>query len=242
MLCWGNSVLLAKTAPAATIRVAVASNFYPVAQKLVVEFERSTSYRVLLSAGSTGKHYAQIANGAPFDVFLAADQQRPEKLVAQGIGVPASRATFAIGRLALWSPASKTTEEAISSLNADFRRLAIANPKLAPYGRAAKQVLVKLGLNSAVESRTVRGDNISQAFQFVASGNAELGFVAVSQLLAAPVTVGQGIWLVPEAYYSPLVQQALLIKDSLAGQHFLRFLMSAAAQTIIRESGYQSPR
>ena len=166
------------------LRVAVASNFRVAAEVLAHDFEQSHGVRVILIPGSTGKHYAQIFNGAPVDVFLAADARRPKLLEDAALGVPGSRFTYAVGRLALWSPGAdkKGIDERTLSRNS-FRFLAIANPGLAPYGAAAQSMLKATGTWDDVEGRLVMGENVSQAYQFVATGNADLGFVSLSQLI-----------------------------------------------------------
>lgn len=221
------------------LRVAVASNFKPVMEALAHDFESATGHQVSASYGSTGKHYAQILNGAPFDAFLAADAERPALLEANGISVPGSRFTYAIGQLVLWAPGRSLREDGQGVLEAgEFRFLAIANPVTAPYGRAADQVLRRLGLIGALQGRIVRGENVGQTFAFVQTGNAELGFLAMSQVIDDDS--GEP-WVVPEALYEPIEQQAVLLNEREAARAFLAFLRDEAALEVIRKMGYQTP-
>ena len=220
------------------LRVAVASNFAAPAAELARAFEqRHPGAKVELSVGASGKLYAQIANGAPFDVFLSADVERPQKLEAEGHAVSGSRVHYALGRLVLVGLGMKAGVNGPSALEkADFKHLSIANPRTAPYGVAAQQVLTKLGLWERLEPRLVRGENVTQAYQFVTSGGAELGLVALSLVL----TEKSPRWEVPPALHEPLRQDAVLLartKHPLADD-FMAFLESAAAKTTIRASGY----
>jgi len=190
--------------------------------------------------GSTGKLYAQIVNGAPFDVFLAADVERPARLEADGRAVPGCRFTYALGRLALWSRDATRVDDAGEVLrSAEFNRLAIANPRLAPYGRAAREALLALGLWEALQPRLVLGENIAQTHVFVYTGNADLGFVAWSQILAGGA--GGSHWLVPAALHEPVEQQAVALRDNGPVRAFVDFLRSPDARQIIREFGYDTP-
>ena len=245
-LCILLALLLAVApARAAELRIAVASNFAATLGELARTFEEQTGHRLRLSPGSTGKHYAQIRHGAPFDLFFAADARRPRLLEDSGVAVKGSRFTYAQGRLVLWSPradALKPDHAAIPDrlASGDFRRLAIANPKLAPYGRAAREVLQAQGLWSRLRPRLVRGENVGQTIQFVSTGNAELGFVALSQVIPARGQPARGAyWEVPRALYTPILQQAVLIRDSDAAREFLRFVRSAQARALIRAHGYR---
>ena len=224
------------------IMVAVASNFTAPAKTLVEQFEQATAHEVTLIFGSTGKHYAQVMNGAPYDVLLAADARRPKLLDAGGRSVPESRIVYAIGRLALWSaqPGYVDADGAVLARD-DFRFLAIANPDLAPYGAAAVNVMQALGVWDRLQGRLVRGENIGQTFQFVRSRNAELGFVAVAQLRGLAPTVAGSLWEVPPTLYPPIEQQAVLLTDSGAAREFLDYLQSDPAKTIIAEFGYAIP-
>ncbi|RTZ61174.1 MAG: molybdate ABC transporter substrate-binding protein [Gammaproteobacteria bacterium] len=229
-------------AMAGEIHVAVASNFLPAAKQLAREFAEKTGHQVTLAGGSTGKLYAQITHGAPFEAFFAADEKRPKLLEQQGVALPGSRFTYAIGRLVLWSPRTALVDPQGEVLKSgDFRHLALANPKLAPYGRAAEQVLRKLKRWDALQERLVRGENIGQTCQFVKSGNAALGFVARSQLRQPGTAAPGSIWEVPQALYDPLLQQAVLLKQNDAAQAFLAFVRSEAGRKIIRQSGYDTP-
>jgi molybdate transport system substrate-binding protein len=235
-------LLLALPLQSAEIRVAVASNFNPAMQELAGQFESESGHRLLLSFGSTGKHYAQIVNGAPFDAFFAADSSRPRLLESEGRITPGSRVIYALGRLVLWSPLPDFVDAGGEILRMDaFRHLAIANPRLAPYGEAARQVLENLGLRDRLEPRLVRGENIGQAFQFVRSGNADLGFVADSQLVSSGLTGAGSTWIVPSSLYEPIVQQAVQLTPGEPVRSFLEFVTSGTGRQIIRKHGYDLP-
>jgi molybdate transport system substrate-binding protein len=235
-------VLVCGQAVAEEIRVAVASNFADVIKTLSVRFEASTGHKVTLIFGSTGKHYAQIRNGAPFDAFFAADIKRPELLEKEGIALPGSRFTYARGKVILWSPgAGYIDAEGEVLAKGEFSYLAIANPGLAPYGKAAEEVLRARGLWDEMKTRIVRGENIGQAFQFVKSGNAELGFVASSQVKRPGPPVEGSWWVVPQALYTPVDQQAVLLKENEVARTFLSFVKSDESQALIREFGYATP-
>ncbi len=227
---------------AGEIRVAVASNFMPTAKQLARQFEADSGHSIKLASGSTGKLYAQIRNGAPFEAFFAADVKRPELLEQQGSALPGSRFTYAVGKLVLWSPRADLVDQEGEVLKSgDFRFLALANPRLAPYGRAAEQVLRKLERWHGLQQRLVRGENIGQTFQFVKSGNAALGFVARSQLHRSGKPIQGSVWEVPQTLYQPLQQQAVLLKQNDAAQAFLDFVRSDQGRQIIRQSGYDTP-
>jgi molybdate transport system substrate-binding protein len=233
--------LLASSGLAADeIRVAAASNFKAAISELARRFEDSTGHDVVLIFGSTGKHYAQIVHGAPFDLFFAADRARPERLEREGRGLDGSRFTYAVGRLVLWSADAKRVDDGDNVLAENsYRHLAIANPSLAPYGRAAKEALQALGLWDAVAPRLVTGENIAQAYQYVRSGNAELGLVAWSQVLQSG---SQGSsWLVPESLHAPIEQQCIALRAGEAAARFLEFVRSEAGVEIIRAHGYGVP-
>ena len=223
------------------LRIAVASNFLLPLKALSKNFKESTGHKVVVISGSTGKLYAQIKQGAPFDILLAADSIRPELLEKEGIGVPGSRFTYAVGRLVLWSKDSKLPlKNDLQVLNhKNFRYLAIANPKTAPYGKAAEQVLRKKGFWEQIQNRLVRGENISQTFQFVVTGNADIGFIALSQLRK-----NQGLgfsWIVPQEWHDPIQQQCILLKrakTNKAAQQFLNFIKSNRIQKQIESYGY----
>ncbi len=221
------------------IRVAVASNFTATMKSIGKHFEVSTGHKVTLIFGATGKHYAQIKNGAPFDAFFAADTKRPKLLEKEGLIQPDSRFTYVIGKLVLWSPwANYVNVEDNVLATQKFKYLAIANPRLAPYGKAAQEFLQKRGLWTALQTRMVRGENIGQTLQFVKSGNAELGFVALSQVRH----LSGSVWIVPASLYTPIEQQAVLLKDNPVAQDFLDFVQNNnKSQTIIRRFGYDIP-
>jgi molybdate transport system substrate-binding protein len=227
---------------AAEIRVAVASNFTRAMTNLAQQFEANTGHKVKLVFGSTGKHYAQIRNGAPFDVFFSADMKRPKLLEEEGLAVPGSRFSYALGKLVLWSPnAGYIDSDGEVLSDGRFYHLAIANPKLAPYGRAAKEVLQSRELWKAMKGKAVRGENIGQAFQFVNSGNAELGFVAYSQIKQPAQAIVGSYWEVPQSLYTPIEQQAVLLKDNKATRDFISYVRSKPALEIIQNYGYDTP-
>jgi molybdate transport system substrate-binding protein len=224
------------------IRVAAASNFSETIKTLSRRFEAKTGHRVILSLGSTGKHYAQIMNGAPFHLFFAADSRRPELLEKQGMIQAGSRFTYAIGRIVLWSPRPGYVDQDARVLEqGDFRHLAIANPRLAPYGRAAQELLQAKGVWGRLQGRMVRGENIGQAFQFVKSGNAELGLVAHSQIRRPNRETTGSFWIVPQSLYAPIRQQAVLLKDNPTARAFMDFARSQPSLDLIRSYGYAAP-
>lgn len=227
-----------------TATVAVAANFAAPAKALIDRFMRRTEHRITLSTGSTGKLYAQIEHGAPFQAFLAADQERPERLEASGLGVPGSRFTYALGKLVLWSPLPKLVDSQGNILKeGKFRHLAIANPKLAPYGAAARDALQQLGIWRQLQPKLVIGENIAQAHQFVSTGNAELGFLAFSQIRGEDRSPGSE-WLVPRSLYTPIRQDAVLLtqgKGNLAAEQFMYYLRTEPAKALIRSYGYHLP-
>ena len=228
--------------PAAQVRAAVASNFTAAIKDIAARFERETGNHVELIFGSTGKHYAQIHNGAPFDVFFAADVRRPRLLAEEGVAVPQSRFTYAVGRIVLWSPRSGYVDGKGEVLRTGtFRHIAIANPRLAPYGTAARQVLQSMGLWGNLQPRIVRGENIGQTYQFVSSGSVELGFVALSQVKRPGQSIKGSYWMAPPKLYTPIEQQAVLLRrarDNAAAQAFLRFVRGAEARKVIEGFGY----
>jgi molybdate transport system substrate-binding protein len=235
----GLALLLPGQSCAAELRIAVASNFTGAMSELAARFEENTGHEVKLSTGSTGKHYAQIINGAPFDLFFAADVHRPELLEAENHAVTGTRFTYAVGKLVLWSPDPGFVDAQGAVLRkGEYRFLAIANPRLAPYGRAAREVLDRLGLWEALGTRIVRGENIAQAYQFVSSGNAELGFIASSQVSDSE---HGSSWDVPREMYTSIRQQAVLLKDTGAGRAFIGFVRSEEALRIIGNYGYFRP-
>ncbi|WP_417520651.1 molybdate ABC transporter substrate-binding protein [Marinobacter sp.] len=237
------SLTFGTAAHAADVRIAVAANFTDTTRQLITAFAEATGLEAVASYGSTGKLYAQIDNGAPFDVFLAADSHRPELLEKSGQGVAGTRFTYARGKLALWTPTPGTFEDPKAWLESgEFARLAIANPKTAPYGFAAQEVLTKMDLWDSLQSRLVRGDSIAQTFQFVATTNAQSGFVALSQVRAWD-SQGGSLWMIPQSYYSPINQQAILLTRSESNQaahQWIEFLRSDTAKNIIEEFGYET--
>lgn len=228
---------------AADVSVAVASNFTAPMQRIAQEFERDTGHRAVLAFGSTGGFYAQIKNGAPFEVLLAADDETPARIEQERMGIIGTRVTYATGRLALWSTTSGLIDDQGEVLRrGGFERLAIANPKLAPYGLAAIETLTTLGLLQRLQPKFVQGENITQTYQFVASGNASVGFVAVSQITRdGKITEGSS-WIVPAALHRPMLQDAILLspgKDRPAAVALLAYLRGAKARALIRSFGYE---
>lgn len=224
------------------LQVAVAANFTAPVQALAPGFEKATGHRLVASFGSTGQFYAQIKNGAPFQVFLAADDSTPERLEKEGQVAPESRFTYAIGKLVLWSPEPSYVDDKGQVLQQNaFKHLSIANPKTAPYGLAATQTLDRLGLTDMSKGKLVEGQNITQAYQFVSSGNAELGFVALSQVVADGKLKGGSAWRVPENLYDPIRQDAVILKgaeDNAAAKAFVQYLRSPEAAKVIESFGY----
>ena len=227
---------LAAPARADSVSVAVAANFTKVAEDLAPLFTAETGHSVSYSFGATGQLYTQISQGAPFEVFLAADDERPEKAVADGLGVEGTVFTYAVGALALYSTSLDLSDgKAVLEAN-EFNKLAIADPKTAPYGRAATEALEAMGLSAAVTPKLVTGENISQTLQFVETGNAELGFVAASQVVGKA-----NVWIVPADLYEPIRQDAVLLKAgeaNPAARAYLDFLKSDKALAVIAAAGY----
>ena len=224
------------------IQVAVAANFTAPMQKIAAQFESETGHTVHLAFGATGQFYAQIKNGAPFDILLAADDGTPEKIEKEGLGVPNSRFTYAIGKLVLWSARPGYVDDKGQILKTgDFRHLAIANPKLAPYGQAAIETLTARNLLDTVRSKFVQGENISQTYQFVASGNAELGFVALSQVMKDGKITDGSAWIVPDDLHAPIRQDAVLLqngKGKPAAAALMKYLAGDKARAVIHAFGY----
>jgi molybdate transport system substrate-binding protein len=239
ILAWA----LAAGVRADEIQVAVASNFLGPMQRVAAAFERETGHRVRLSAGASGRLYAQIVNGAPYELLLSADAEIPVRLQAQGLAVAGTSFTYAIGRLALWAARPGLVHARGDVLRgAGFRHLALANPRTAPYGAAALQVLQGLGVAEALRGRIVQGENVAQVQQFVASGNAELGFVALAQIWkdGAVATAGSA-WIVPESLHAPIRQDAVLLERGRArpaARALHAYLRGDAARAIIRGQGY----
>ena len=227
---------------AANVSVAVAANFTAPMQKIAKAFEQETGHKALLSFGSTGNFYAQIRNGAPFHVLLAADDDTPLKIEQEGLGVPGSRFTYAIGKLVLWSKQPGLVDDKGDILRSGkFARIAIANPKLAPYGAAAIDTMAKLELLPVLQPRFVQGENIAQTYQFIATENAPLGFVALSQVLVDGKIVQGSAWIVPAGLHAPIAQDALVLsagKDTPAATALMGFLRSDRVKVLIRSYGY----
>lgn len=238
-------LIFASGAIADEVKVAVAANFTAPMQAIAPAFEKATGHRLVASFGATGQFYAQIQNGAPFDVFLSADDTTPAKLEQEGDSVPGSRFTYAIGSLVLWSANPSYLDGSDAALKAgQFKHLAIANPKAAPYGLAATQVLAKLGLSEAVKGKLVEGQNITQAHQFVSTGNAELGFVALSQVYQDGKLSSGSAWIVPETMYDPIRQDALILKpgaNNPAAAALVEYLKGPEAAKVIESFGYKLP-
>lgn len=236
------TLLLPHELKAETLRLAVASNFKNTMRVLLKTYKETTGQTVVASYAATGKHYAQIKHGAPFDIFFAADSERPQRLEQSGEAIKGSRFIYAIGKLVLWSPDSNLIDSQGKVLHQDsFRKLAIANPKHAPYGRAAQQVLQHYGLLPRVESALVYGENVNQALHFVHSGNAQLGFVAFAQIKNNPKKMNGSIWHIPNEAYQSIHQEAVLLQKSPAATAFLNFVKSEAALKMIQSHGYGVP-
>ena len=233
--------LAATGAFAGETTVAVAANAAEVVETLAADFERQTGHRVTVTVGSTGKLYAQILHGAPFDLFLAADQERPRLLVEQGLAVEDSRRTYAIGRLVLWSPDPGVAVGADTLRDGSFRRLAIANPDLAPYGAAARETLRELGLWESLRPKIVLGENVGQAFAMAASGNAELGFVSLASVLSPRNEREGSYWEIPEHLHTPIRQDSVLLdraRDNPAARDFHEFLDTPVALKTLESFGF----
>lgn len=232
----------ATAAHAEQVSVAVAANFTAPMQKIAAAFEADTGHKAELSFGATGKFYAQITNGAPFQILLSADDTTPAKLEREGKVVANSRFTYAIGTLVLWSAKEGYVDDKGAVLKTgDFKHLAIANPKLAPYGLAATQVMDKLGLMATLQPRFVQGENIAQTYQFVATGNAQLGFVALSQVMVDGKIAQGSAWQVPAEMHEPIRQDAALLetgKGNAAAIALMQYLKGEKARTIIKSYGY----
>ena len=236
MLCVGSS-------HADEVSVAVASNFTAPMQNIALAFERDTGHKAILSFGATGRFYAQIKNGAPYHLLLAADDTTTEKIEREGLGVPASRFTYAIGKLVLWSKQANFVDPQGDVLKSGkFARIALADPRLAPYGAAAIETMKKLDVLEALKPKFIQGENISQTYQFVATENAQLGFVALSQVYAGGQIIQGSAWIIPTAMYTPIRQDAILLKagqDLPAAQALVQYLRSEQAYAIIRSFGYE---
>lgn len=227
---------------AAEVSVAVAANFTAPMQKIAAAFAQDTGHKALLAFGSTGKFYTQIRNGAPFHLLLAADDETPARLDKEGLAVSGSRFTYAIGKLVLWSAQAGLVDDKGEVLRTgSFERIAVADPKLAPYGAAAVETLSRLGLLQTLQSRFVQGENIGQTYQFVATGNVALGFVALSQVMVDGRIARGSAWLVPAEMHTPIRQDAVILnsaKDNAAAAALASYLRSDKARAIIRAYGY----
>ncbi|GAB1618196.1 molybdate ABC transporter substrate-binding protein [Pseudomonas kermanshahensis] len=237
------SLICLNTAWADEVQVAVAANFTAPIQAIAKDFEKDTGHTLVAAYGATGQFYAQIKNGAPFEVFLAADDSTPAKLEQEKEIVPGSRFTYAIGTLALWSAKEGYVDTKGDVLKQNtYKHLSIANPKAAPYGLAATQVLDKLKLTEATQGKIVEGQNITQAFQFVSTGNAELGFVALSQIYKDGKVTSGSAWIVPSNLHDPIRQDAVILnkgKDSAAAKALVEYLKGPKAAAVIKSYGYE---
>jgi len=237
------SLICLNTAWADEVQVAVAANFTAPIQAIAKDFEKDTGHTLVAAYGATGQFYAQIKNGAPFEVFLAADDSTPAKLEQEKEIVPGSRFTYAIGTLALWSAKEGYVDAKGDVLKQNtYKHLSIANPKAAPYGLAATQVLDKLKLTEATKGKIVEGQNITQAFQFVSTGNAELGFVALSQIYKDGKVTSGSAWIVPSNLHDSIRQDAVILnkgKDSAAAKALVEYLKGPKAAAVIKSYGYE---
>lgn len=225
------------------VQVAVAANFTAPMQKIAADFEKATGHKAVLSFGATGKFYTQIKNGAPFEVLLAADDETPVKMEKEGLAVTGSHFTYAIGKLVLWSAKPGLVDDKGEVLKkGGFEHLALANPKTAPYGAAGMEVLNKMGLASSLQPKIVQGESITQTYQFVQSGNAELGFVALSQVIKdGKIGSGSG-WIVPASMYATIRQDAVVTaagKGKPAAEALMKYLKSDKAKAVIKPYGYE---
>lgn len=237
------AVFAASTVQADEVQVAVAANFTAPIQAIAADFEKDTGHKLVAAYGATGQFYTQIKNGAPFEVFLSADDTTPEKLEKEGDTVKGSRFTYAIGTLALWSAKEGYVDAKGEVLKKnEYQHLSIANPKAAPYGLAATQVLEKMKLTEATKAKIVEGQNITQAYQFVSTGNAELGFVALSQIYKDGKVSSGSAWIVPASLHDPINQDAVILnkgKDNAAAKALVEYLKGPKAAAVIKSYGYQ---
>jgi molybdate transport system substrate-binding protein len=238
-LCALAFASFAAPALSADTQVAVAANFTEPAKEIAQAFTAATGHKAFLSFGSSGQFYAQMAHGAPYEVFLSADAERPQKAEQEGLGVPGTRFTYAIGKLVLFSKTPGLADGGSILKSGGFAKLAVADPVAAPYGLAGIQTLRKLGLYDAVKPKIVTGSSITQTYQFVATGAADLGFVALSQVIDQP---GGSRWIVPQADYAPITQQAILLftgQKNPAATAFMAFLRTPTAMAIVKRYGYE---
>ncbi|MDQ2079179.1 molybdate ABC transporter substrate-binding protein [Xanthobacteraceae bacterium Astr-EGSB] len=232
------AAIVAGPATAAQVNVAVAANFTEPAKEIAASFKQKTGHEAILSFGASGQFYNQIVQDAPFAIMLSADDERPKKLVSGGLGVAESRFTYAVGKLVLWSKTPDLVKGEATLKSGSFAKLSIANPAAAPYGAAAIETLKSLGVYDALQAKIVQGNSIAQAFQFVDTGNAELGFVALSQL--AGNTSGSR-WMVPQNLFKPILQDAVLLKKGAANEAataFMAYLKGPEARVVIEKYGY----
>lgn len=234
--------LCAIAARADEVQVAVAANFIAPMEQIAAQFARDTGHKAVLSSGATGAIYTKITNGAPFGVFLSADDRTPARLAKENHADAATDFTYSIGKLVLWSADANKVDAAGRMLAAgQFKHVAIANPDTAPYGKAAVEVMTKLSLYDQIKPKLVTGENISQTFQFVSTGNADIGFVALSQVYKDGKITQGSAWLIPTDLYTPIRQNAILLKkgsDNAAAKALLEYLKSAPAKKIIESFGY----
>ncbi len=243
--CFFLSTVTTLSVSAEQTRIAVASNFSSAMKELIAEFEQNSTHEVKASYASSGKFYAQIYHGAPYDIFFSADQTKPLALEKEGLIISTSRFTYALGGLALWSSNIDFNGQHLARLKANqFNKLSLANPKLAPYGLAAIEVLDKLALRQQTKNKWVQGENIAQTYQFVATGNADLGFIALSQVFNTSANKHSlHYWQVPKELYNPIKQDLVLLKrgaDNIAAKAFIQFIKSAKARGIIQSYGYSN--
>lgn len=235
--------MVTQIANAEEVSVAVAANFTAPMKIIAAEFEKDTGHKVAMAFGATGKFYAQITNGAPFEVFLSADDETPARLENEAHAVKGSRFTYAIGKLVLWSAAADYVDSQGEVLvKGNFRHIALASPKTAPYGAAAMETLNHLGLADKVRSKIVQGENIAQTHQFVSTGNAELGFVALSQVYKDGNLTSGSAWMIPPKYYTPIRQDAVILNKGRGNQGavaLMGYLKGDKAKAIIRSFGYE---
>lgn len=243
LIAASSLLMLSSLAQAAEVNVAVAANFTAPMKQIAADFEKATGHKVVLAFGASGKFYAQIKNGAPFQLMLSADDEKPIQLEKDGLAVPGSRFTYAIGTLVLWSAKPNLVDPKGDILaKGTFNKIAIANPQLAPYGVAAMEVLAKRGLTAAIKPKIVQGENISQTFQFVGTGNTDLGFVALSQVMKGGKITSGSAWVVPGNLHAPIRQDAVLLmkgKGNPAAEGLANYLKTDKVKAFIRTYGYE---